>query len=246
LVEAVAAGDNHAIVAFKEPGSARVKDTGLRAAVTAATVAAGVRMVEGQGGEVTADLRNMGAVVVRMPPALAPALSRHPLVDYVEPRQRYELDALPMRVPALTVQGGQTQPWGINMIGAPWVWSTTTTGSGENGGVKVLVIDAPYSRGHEDLPVIPLANCGNGGCDSGTNSHGTFVLGEIVARNNSLGIVGAAHGVEDVNVYFWAGCSSGTIQCFPDQVADGIDEGITWGVDVINMSLGGEYDLGKL
>jgi len=40
LVEAVAAGDNHAIVAFKEPGSARVKDTGLRAAVTAATIEA--------------------------------------------------------------------------------------------------------------------------------------------------------------------------------------------------------------
>lgn len=215
LIDAVASGEGYAIVAFKEPESARLKDTGLRAAVTGATVESGVRMVEGLGAEVTAYLRNMGAVVVRMTPALAPTLSRHPLVDYVEPRQKFELDGAPAHGPTFAAQGSQTTPWGIDLIHASWVWVTTTSGSG----TKVLVIDAPYFRGHEDLPVIPLANRGNGGCSPGTNSHGTFVLGEIVARGNSVGIIGTAPGVETVNVFFWAGCNSDDIFCPTDWIA---------------------------
>ena len=86
----------------------------------------------------TAHLRNIWAVVVKIPASLAPTLRRHLLVDYLEPRQRFELDGVLMHLPTLA-QGSQTLPWGIGMIRAPWVWSTTTTGSGENGGVKVLV-----------------------------------------------------------------------------------------------------------
>lgn len=92
--------------------------------------------------------------------------------------------------------------------------------------------------------MIPLANCGNGGCSPGQNSHGTFVLGEITARDNTLGMVGAAHGVENGNVYFWAGCHSYDNECVSDWIAEGIDQAVTWGVDVINMSFGGESDLG--
>jgi len=244
LVNAVAAGDGYAVVAFKEPGSARVKETGFRAAVTVRTIETGVKLVEGLGGTVTGYMTNMGAVAVKLPPSVARVLRQHPLVDYVEPRQRLELAGFPARAVAFVAQGSQTRPWGVDMIHAPWVWGTTTTGSAENGGVKVLVIDAPYYRGHEDLPVIPLANCGNDGCSPGNNSHGTFVLGEITARSNSVGIVGVAPGVEDGNVYFWAGCNSFDGFCPSERVTQGIDQGVSWGVDVISMSIAGAYDLG--
>jgi hypothetical protein len=69
-------------------------------------------MVEGLGGVITGYLRNLGAVAVRMAPSVAPALSRHPLVDYVEPRQKLELDGVPIGMAALAVQGSQTQPCG--------------------------------------------------------------------------------------------------------------------------------------
>ena len=66
LVAAVAAESGHAVVAFKEPASTRALQTGVRAAVSAATVAAGLAILQEQGAQVLDMYDAIGAAHVRM------------------------------------------------------------------------------------------------------------------------------------------------------------------------------------
>ncbi len=126
------------------------------------------------------------------------------------------------------------------MVRAPEAWSIST-----GPGAKVQIIDTGHYQGHEDLPAVPSGNCGGayGGCDDGPSFwHGTHVLGIFTARNNSVGVVGVAPGVSDIEVYSWGACDSGTQQCSTTEITRGIDASVSWGIDVLNMSLGGPYD----
>src|SRR5688500_11824467 len=116
LEQVVASAGGYAVVAFKEPGSARALATGNRGAVTAGTVRAGLELLERNGVEVLELLDAIGAARVRMSGTAAAELARHPLIDFVEPRQYLSLQA-------------QTTPWGITMVGAPTFWATND-GSG--------------------------------------------------------------------------------------------------------------------
>lgn len=225
LARAVETGGGYAIVAFKEPGSARALATGRRGAVTAGTVRAGLQLLEREGAEVVELLENIGAARVRIAPGMAAEIAAHPLVDYVEPRQYGRIAA-------------QTTPWGITMTGAPTVWPTNT-GSGS----KVLIIDTGHQQNHADLPAVPSANCAGvyGGCDDGGVWHGTHVLGIVAARNNTAGVVGVAPGIANANVYMYGACDSASGYCVLDEVTAGINAGI-WNVDVMNLSLSGPYD----
>ena len=231
LAEAVTNGQGYAVVAFKEPGSARALATGKRGAVTAGTVRAGLELLERSGVEVVELLDAIGAARVRISPQGAVELARSPLVDFVEPRQFASLQA-------------QTTPWGITMVGAPSFWSSTgVTGAG----AKIEIIDSGHQQNHVDLPAVPSANCSGvyGGCDDGGNWHGTHVLGIIAARNNSDGVVGVAPGITDADTYVYGACDSATNGCPTDQITAGINSGI-WNVHVMNLSLSGTaYDAGE-
>lgn len=91
LATAIAAEDGQAVVAFKEPGSARALLTGIRAAVTAETIEAGLAMLRGLGAEVLDLYDAIGAVHVRIDRTIVPLLRANPLIDYVEPRQHGEV-----------------------------------------------------------------------------------------------------------------------------------------------------------
>lgn len=80
------------------------------------------------------------------------------------------------------------------MVDAPSVWQAGYEGDG----VKIMIIDTGIYRGqngegHEDLPLVPIANCSGsaiaGGCtdfdDSTSPWHGTRVLGASILRDVS-------------------------------------------------------------
>lgn len=229
LAQAVFAGSGYAIVGFKEPGSARALATGRRGAVTAGTVRAGLELLERNGAEVIELLDAIGAAHVRMDPEAAARLAAHPLVDFVEPRQSGRLQA-------------QTTPWGITMAAAPAFWSATgVTGAG----AKVQIIDSGYQPGHPDLPVVPAANCAGayGGCDDTFFSHGTHVMGIVLARDNTEGVVGMAPGIAAADVFMYGACLiSG--ECPTTAVTAGINAAIGR-AHVINLSLHQHYDVAQ-
>jgi len=243
LIAAIAAEDGHAVVAFREVSSARALATGIRAAVTAGSVRAGIAMLQGRGVEIVRLFDAIGAVHVRMDPALAPEIRGHALVDYVEPRQWMRLAGSPFRAPGffwLPLGTPETTPWGITMVRAPEAW-TVTTGSG----VRIELIDTGHDRGHEDLPLVPTGNCAGayGGCDDGEPlPHGSHVLGIWTARDNTVGVVGVAPGIVGADVYVYGACNNDG-DCPTDEVTAGINAGI-WNADVINLSLGrDQFDL---
>ncbi|HYR10100.1 MAG TPA: S8 family serine peptidase [Longimicrobium sp.] len=228
LEQVVASVGGFAVVAFKEPGSARALETGNRGAVTAGTVRAGLELLERNGVEVLELLDAIGAARVRMSGPAAAEIARHPLIDFVEPRQYLSLQA-------------QTTPWGITMVGAPTFWATNT-----GSGAKIEIIDTGHQQNHVDLPAVPTANCAGdyyyGGCEDGLVWHGTHVLGIVAARNNTDGVVGVAPGITGANTFIYAACDS--YSCAIDEITAGINAGI-WNAHIINMSLGGTtYDAG--
>lgn len=229
-----AAGDGevtkaYAVIAFKEPASARALQTGVRSGVSARAVSAGLGLLRERGVEVVELLDHIGAARVRITPAAAEALAGDPRVDFVEPRQY---------VPLLA----QTIPWGIAAVRAPQAWNTTT-----GVGTAVLIIDTGYDPGHSDLRALPIAHCAGefGGCDDSTPWHGTHVLGILSARDNQQGVVGVGPGINGQFLYMYGACNSATQACAQDEIAAGLNWGIGLGVKVVNMSLGGfAYDAG--
>src|SRR5690625_2910016 len=104
-----------------------------------------------------------------------------------------------------------------------------------------MVIDTGMEN-HVDLPNRPTSNCGGvfGGCSDGPVFHGTHVSGILMARDNSIGVVGVAPGLANNDVYSWGACNpvpGGG--CDASAIAAGITAAINNGIDIINMSLGG-------
>lgn len=242
LTQAISSQNGHAVVAFKAPTSPRVLEhTGSRAvknAVPAAAIERGLEVLNHRGIEVIRYMRHLGLAAVRTSPEAGIQLRDHPLVDFVEPRQWLHLaDLHPSTAVGMPMdaQTSQMTPWGVAAVDAPDAWTKTS-----GWGTKILVIDTGHERGHPDLPYVELSNCGGGygGCTD-TDGHGTHVLGIIAARNNSEGVVGVAPGIRAADTYVWGACTGGG--CSTSEIAAGIDQGITWDVDLINMSLGGDY-----
>jgi len=226
LKPAIVVAGGYAVVAFKEPGSARALATGNRGAVTAGTVRAGMELLQRSGAEVIELLDAIGAARVRVSPAQAVELGAHPLVDFVEPRQYGQVQA-------------QDTTWGIRMVGAPTYWSLNT-----GAGARVLIIDTGHQQNHVDLPAVPTANCAGvyGGCDDASTAswHGTRVLGIVAARNNLDGVVGVAPGTTGANIYMYGACDDYN-GCPTDAVTAGINAGI-WNANVMNLSMTQPYD----
>jgi subtilisin family serine protease len=245
LVAAIAAESGHAVVAFKEPASSHSLQTGLRAGVSSQTVTAGLDALRAAGAVVIDFYDAIGAAHVRMDPASAPALRANTIVDYVEPRQWRRTQGIPGAniLAFLGLGTPQTIPWGIQLVRASDAWSTT-----RGAGAKIYLIDTGHNQGHEDLPLVPTANCGGayGGCDDAYPiPHGTHVLGIWTARDNTVGVEGVAPAVAPDHVYVWGACSSDTGECSTTEIINGLNAAI-FDAGVVNMSLAGTaYDAGE-
>lgn len=223
LVRAIRDADGYVGIAVREQGSPRALETGERAAVTARTVRGTLQMLQARGVQVDRYLGSMGVVLARIEPELGPWLRAHPNVDYVEPNTTRQLMA-------------QTYGWGAMMVAGTPIWRYWTRGYG----AKVLVIDSGHQLGHDDLPALSTASCGgayNVGCNANGNTHGMHVLGIITARDNSIGVVGVANGIASSNVYTWGACTGGS--CSTSEAVAGLNQAVTWGIKVVNMSYGG-------
>jgi subtilisin len=142
-----------------------------------------------------------------------------------------------------TTQPAQTLPTGINRIDAD-ISSTLAGNASGDVDSAVAVYDTGIQTNHPDLNVAGGVNClgakysGNDGTIGDQNGHGTHVAGIIGARDNTVGVVGAAPGARlwSVRVGDGAGASSTSAQLC----------GIDWltanagalGIKVVNASLG--------
>lgn len=179
---------------------------------------------------------------VEIPAAGAAALSRSPVVAYVEPDRVRTIFA-------------QTIPTGIQRIFADENTSIGINGTDDSRvDVDVAIIDTGIDFEHPDLNVVGGVNCAVGGpfggsCGDGGDDdhyHGTHVGGTVAALDNGIGVVGVAPGAR-----LWA------VKVL-DQRGSGYSSWIIAGIDwvaanattieVANMSLGGsgfsqaEYD----
>jgi subtilisin len=232
LRDSISAHSGKAMIGLKPPHQIKIRDQiidnnklAIREAISADQFKVAIEMLEDKGIEIIHIYRTFGAASVRMDPDIVYELFDHPMIDYIE---------IPLPFKPL-----QTIPWGIEMVNSPSTWSTST-----GTGTKVMIIDTDISD-HMDLPVIPLGNRSglyHGIYDAEYIKHGTHVAGILMALDNEWGVVGVAPGINGNDVYSWAACD--ITSCTPDEVAAGIDAAINFGVDVINMSLGGGYHMG--
>jgi subtilisin family serine protease len=234
LAERIREARGEAFVGLKAAQSLRWSSSGERAGISKAEVVDGLSFLASLGVEVIDYFEHVGIAHVRVEPELVAAVSGSPLVDYIEPTgESYALAAVPRSVVASPF--AQTTPWGLTKIGATTAWQKTSGGS-----VRVMIIDTGHDQGHEDLPSVPSQNCDGdfGGCTDAVG-HGTHVLGVLTARSNGLGMVGIAKGVSPSNVYVYGAC--GAVVCDDDEIVAGINQAITWNIDVLSMSLSGGH-----
>lgn len=222
-------------------------ETGIAPRRAKATIEEGLRLLRREGVELVYFYDLVGAAWVRIDPDVAVRLRQHPLIDYIEPRSWGSVTSDRMTPSVSATMISQTTPWGVTLIDAPTAWSTT-----RGSGVKVEIVDTGHDRGHEDLPLLPLGNCGNdsfgSGCEDGAPTwHGTFSMGIVAARDNSLGTVGVANGIEGSNLFSYRACNPSTGGCSSTIVGRAINEGVdNWKVQIMNFGVQFTVDDGFL
>jgi subtilisin family serine protease len=160
---------------------------------------------------------SMPMVGAKIPVALVASLRAHPNIDYIEP-------IFPGKFHT------QVTPWNIERVQGPAPWPYST-----GAGVKLLIMDTGIDLNHPDLSNWYVAwRCisdgqGQGGQD--LQGHGTRVAGVAAAVNNTIDLVGAAHGV------YLAGTNI-SVNGLPDpmQAACSLDVARFNGIFAVNMS----------
>jgi subtilisin family serine protease len=119
--------------------------------------------------------------------------------------------------------------WAAEAIQAPLAWDSAT-----GAGVSVAVLDTGIGTDHPYLePEMPVHDClGSNGVD--THGHGTAVSGLIAATLSGGEMTGASYGVT-LRSY-----RLGVTDVEPDEIPCGIQAAIDDGVDIVNMSFGGD------
>jgi subtilisin len=191
-------------------------------------------LVKGLGGKIKYTYNIIPAIAASVPEVAINALQKNPNVTNVE------LDSM---VYALDTELDNS--WGVKRIGAGIVHD-----SGNNGdGIKIAIIDTGIDEDHPDLD-------GNlvGGVNfvskpswrtpdpnkwDDDNGHGTHVAGIIAAEDNNIGVVGVAPGADLYALKVLDRTGSGYVS----DVVMAIQWATVNEIQVINMSLGGAYDI---
>ncbi len=172
------------------------------------------------GAEFHYTFDNLNAFVVSLPEAALDGIRHNRNVKLVEE------DAL--RYPM-----GQMTPYGIAMVQAPEMWASGSTGSG----ITVCVIDSGVKTTHEDLSGAIFLGGYPSTWNQDTCGHGSHVSGTILARNNTLGVVGVAPNVKEYMVKVFDGSNCGW--SYSSTLVDAANRCYAAGAKIISMSLGG-------
>jgi serine protease len=175
---------------------------------------------------VKAEFPDVNMISAELSTSQAMNLAMDDNVEYVE-------EDLPRRFMA------QTVPYGIGMVQADQV--DDMIASANAGGKKICIIDSGLDLPHEDMgaqggTITGTSNSGTGNWYDEGGPHGTHVAGTIAALNNGIGVRGVIgtdpnlHIIKVFNAAGW-GYSSTLVSAINDCVSNG--------ADVINMSLGG-------
>ena len=169
-------------------------------------------------GRVSHEYRNIPAVAATMNGRGIAEMKRNPNVALVEPDAKVEISA-------------QTEDWGLDAIQVTTSWAIGYTGKG----VKVAILDTGISLAHPDLVV----SGGHSAVDYTTSynddhGHGTHVAGIVGAKNNDIGVVGAA---PDASLYAVKVMNQSGGGYVSDMI-EGIDWSISNKMHIINMSIG--------
>ncbi|SNY24282.1 serine protease [Orenia metallireducens] len=174
--------------------------------------------------------------------ALIKELNNEPEVAYAELNRIVSIMGIGVNDPDYS-----NQQWNYSAISLPKAWEIST-GSTE---VTVAVIDTGIDLDHPDLQgQLDLENSINilnsdpekGIIDTNSdddNGHGTHVAGIIGATtNNQEGIAGINWKVSIIPIKVLDYYGNGSI----DNIAAGIEWAVDHGVDMINLSVGGDFD----
>jgi serine protease len=181
----------------------------------------GRSIVESLGFDVKVELGPQNAVAAVLPEKALQGLRNNPAVEYIEEdAKRYLMS--------------QTRPYGIDMVQAPQVWATGTTGANRT----VCIIDSGFYLNHEDLQ---KTNITGHPADWTTDqcAHGTHVAGTIAALNNNTGVVGVLPNGVKLHILKVFGNDCGWT--YSSGLADAANRCVAAGANVISMSLGGSF-----
>jgi len=163
--------------------------------------------------------------------AVISALRHHPLVEYAEPNYIIRAVLTP-NDPYFSSQ------WGLTKIGAPQAWDVTTGGSD----LIIAIVDSGIDLDHPDLSgkIILGYDYVNEDWDPDDDfGHGTHVAGIAAAwTNNGKGVAGVSWGARLMALKALDADGSGGYA----DVASAVIYAADHGAQVINLSLGGDYD----
>ena len=158
--------------------------------------------------------------------------------------------SLPITAPQLPTRSSQEfqRNWGVADSRAYAAWEAGATGKG----VTVAVVDTGIDINHPDLAV----NISSASTDivagrnnlQGSNTHGTRVSSVIAAPFNNQGTVGTAYNASIMSIRADVDdCTDADSSvCFKGaDLARSLDYAITHGARIINLSLGGNGQLGQ-
>lgn len=162
------------------------------------------------------------------PFALTP-FKRYPFKRY--PFKRFPFKRYPFkRYDADSPYAQQLLPTGVERIGAS-DWADDVD-------ADIAILDGGVDRNHPDLNVVAAVSCVAGAGPRDRDGHGTMVAGLAAAKNNRIGIVGAAPGARIWSVK--VADDDGTIM--ESAALCGLDYVLTNArrIEVANLSWGGE------
>lgn len=211
--EAAAAGKVDVLIGFKStPGTA---DEAL---------------VRRGGGSIKARFHLVPAIAASVPESAIPGLLRNPRVTVIEPDGRF-----------FAVDAELDSSWGVKKIGA----GTVHDGGNKGANIKVAIIDTGIDYNHPDLAANYAGGrdfVNNDTNPMDDNGHGTHVAGTVAARDNGVGVVGAA---PEAKLYALKVLNASGSGSFSNVIA-----ALQWardnGMQVTNNSYGSKSDPGTI
>ena len=171
--------------------------------------------------------------------------SQRDVADVYPVHKRFALSKPPM--PVSDPHANNVNQWYLFADGFPNAWSYT-----HGTGIKIAVIDTGVDLHNTDLNngsnlVFSTGYETTGHTAQDTNGHGTNVTGIAAAiTNNSLGFAGGGYGVQLLayNVFPDTTATSHTQNATVADEVTAVNDAVSKGADVINLSLGAAEDYG--
>lgn len=189
------------LIGLKSPAAARAWESGRLAAISVEEIDEGFKVLDSLGVQVTGSFAFRPIVTATLRPGQLERLLSSAHVDYVEPNLEAAPQGRSIRIRSAARTSLQSWPqdttWGIHRVGAPSAWS-------QNQGqwANVTILDSGLDLTHMTTGDGPasLANCvyvpmfnDLPGCTVGPlTSHGVMVSGIVASSDNSIGGIGVA------------------------------------------------------